>query len=108
MSPSEFRSWLTGLLEGLACREVDPRLLDRVMAKVEEYRGEYRPTLQATEEDASPTPQPSTLKAALDGMKGLPKKKLKASATPTELENSTPVAPSPPYNPDNPQVVRLG
>lgn len=116
MNSSEFRAWLSGLLEGLACREIDLRLMDTIMRKVEAYRGEpatqhatYPAPAQAVYEEADeppPTPQPKTLKEALAATKKHPVRKKEAPQGP--LENSTPVAAAPAYNPDDPQVVRIG
>ncbi len=135
MSPED-RAWLAGILEGLAGREVDPRLIDRIISRCEGGRQPYQKAERATpaqvaalpsgpgygdydgpgapplsEADAvegalPPVAQPARTIAEMKAQlaAGAPKRKRRVEAT----ENSTPVAEKPPYNPENPTVVRMG
>lgn len=123
MSPED-RAWLAGVLEGLACREVDPRLVDRIISRCSRGAKQASPPpplpTPASYGDydgpgAPPLPEEAMVEAALPPpAKSLDEMKAQLAAGPKtkrgkrNLENTTPVAEAPPYTPNNPTVVRLG
>lgn len=100
MTVGELRAWLAGHLEALAGRELPATQIDLIMRRFADvYRGGGA---VAPEESPAPVkvaePTPTQQK--------YPPRKPKKALAP--LENQTPVADKPPYNPEDPQVVRLG
>ena len=137
MSPED-RAWLAGILEGLAGREVDPRLIDRIITRCEGARPSFNrlskeQTAQAAaipagpgygdydgpgappppEDPVEPAPQfkPAATIEEMRAQADAAKKLVaeRAAKKPrSKGGHSTPVAEEPPYTPDNPTVVRMG
>lgn len=130
MNRAEFRAWLGGLLEGFAAGDIAPATLDRLVSKIEanapgrgdaakqsapeprpaDYGDYDGPGAPPSEEDAAggqamTLEDIQKLKDASGKAKKVPKARRGAAAG--AVENTTPAAPQPPYNPNDPQVVRM-
>lgn len=101
MSPED-RAWLAGILEGLAGREVDPRLIDRIITRCEGAR--TPPTYPVIQDPTVESGSTTQVAPAFKPATSITEMKAQLAAAPgkrpgkKKTVNTTEVADEPPYN----------